>query len=320
MSKGREFGISIPCYWGDVDLLSGCLASLRDFYPDTPVCLIPHGSVNIQYFLKRYGCTYIAPESVHPQLKKVSYGYGLTKMIAFWHSPFESFLHIDADTVCWGKFFDRNWMNDADFVANTSHEVVTADLIRQQYFDTRVLPQRWKPVAVNEALLFNSGTFGARRGLFSLEAYIELRSLMSEVPNAIFTDQGVLNLFIQLQCGQVDSIRFHQRDLQVVVPVFSASELSTRFQIAKRVPEIAEGDKVLIHWAGPKPLRRVGRRAAFAAPMDYFRLRHIGLQRFYGSGLAQRISDIFGSSLVYSARLGNRIDRLSRQMVWVSGS
>src|SRR4051812_14054455 len=128
-----DFGITVPCYWGDIDLLEGCVNSIKTFYPDLDICLIPHGKINIEHLVKRYGCTFVDPSHVDAELRAKSYGYGLTKMLAFWYAPFERFLHIDADTICWGRYFEPEWFDCADLIANLPHELVTDELLRQQY-------------------------------------------------------------------------------------------------------------------------------------------------------------------------------------------
>jgi len=305
--SNSEFGITIPCYWGDRDLLTGCLSSIRDFYPDTPICLIPHGRVVISPLIKRYGVTYIDPSDADPRLRAKSYGYGLTKMLAFWHAPFERFLHIDADTVCWGRFFDPNWLDSADFVANTSHETVDDTILGQQYFTVDDLPNRWKVGCKDRSTLFNSGTFGASKGLFSIEEYLELVDLMNVLPSSIFLDQGILNLMVQAKL-ESQSFRFAQKDLQAVVAVLSESDLDQRFLASRAGPIVKETDSTLIHWAGPKPRRGPATTSGFVGPMDYYRLKHLNLERLHDSGFGRRMVDLSGAIMMARARLSNRIE------------
>lgn len=307
--RNLDFGITIPCYRGDLDLLVGLLESLKDFYPEIPICLIPDGYINVSFFKKKYGCLFIDPSMVHPELLFKSYGYGLTKMVAFWHSPFERFLHIDADAVCWGDFFQANWLHEADLVVNSSHEVVTDDLLREQYFDVSKLPPTWVGLDPNRDSLFNSGTFGSRRGLFDLREYINILDFMRKNQGSIFQDQGILNI---LSIRYKNNIRFLQKDLQVVVPVVSRQELESRFVVSEDGPIVNSGDKRLLHWAGAKPRRASTVVSDFTLPMDYYRLKHFGLYKGARSPFGRFIADYSGSLLRIRAKIGNRLFNGSR--------
>jgi hypothetical protein len=96
-------GFSVACYRGDIPLLRGCLASIRYFAPDAPICLIADGDFSTKEFEKVYGVQVIRRKDVrNPDLKKWSFGFGITKMIGFWESPFDIVFHVDADAVLWG--------------------------------------------------------------------------------------------------------------------------------------------------------------------------------------------------------------------------
>ena len=312
-----DFGITIACYAGDRDLLSGCLSSVRDFYPSTPICLIPHGSVNIGSLMKRYGATYIDPGKVGRALRAKSYGYGLTKMLAFWHAPFERFLHIDADTVCWGRFFDPSWLDGADFIANSSHEQVTNGILREQYFETEAVPPRWMPSGLSRDTLFNTGTFASHTGLFSLGDYLELVDWMKAKPGSIFTDQGILNLMVQAKLTSKD-FRFVQKDLQAIVAVSEADTLNSRFKIGADGPIVRDADAKLIHWAGPKPRRGERLAGMFSGPMDYYRLKHLKLEKLYPSKVGPLIVDATGALMNNFARAINKVSSKKPRLRWTA--
>jgi hypothetical protein len=302
-----NFGITVPCYPGDVDLLSGCLSSIAEHYPGTPICLIPHGNFSLSGFIKRYGCSFIDPAEIDPTLRRSSYGYGLTKMIAFWHAPFEYFLHIDADAVCWGRFFEPDLFQEFDFISNTSHEEVTDTLLFEQYFNHKIVKEQFCLLEIDRNKLFNSGTFGAKRGILDQKLYSMMLETQRKFPNSFFMDQGVLNAMVQL--GVRDrTLRYTQRNLQTVVAVSDWAELEKQFSFSQDRPSIG-AEKLLIHWAGPKP--RAGRKTQcdYSRPMDYYRLKHFGLERLVSTPGVQTGLHIAGEVMIFKAKLENRFHR-----------
>jgi hypothetical protein len=305
--NNMSFGITVPCFSGDQDLLSGCLESIKDHYPETPICLIPDGRFSLYTLMKRYGCSIITPDDVHPTLRQFSYGYGLTKMVAFWHAPFEYFLHIDADAICWGRFFDNALFQDHDFIANSPHEAVTDDLLSQQYFDFSLLSPEFQVPDIDRTTLFNSGTFGARRGMLSLDSYLALLMHMRNVAGSLFMDQGILNLMIQMAI-RAGEIRYLQQDLQAVVAVSALDELERNFAFLDRKPDTTTQPR-LIHWAGAKPRGWPRRQCSYVRPMDYHRLKHAGLSALFATPASPLVLHVLGSAQIFKARLENRINR-----------
>jgi hypothetical protein len=202
-----------------------------------------------------------------------SYGFGLTKMIAFWHSPFERFLHIDADTVCWGDILkDLPWKG-CDFIYNEPHEIITPSILRSQYFKPeelfKIIPEfGWE---VNP--YFNTGCFVARRGILDLEYYLELLDIQKRRPEIFIPgEQGILNLMVFQQVA-LGKIKARSWPLQAVVSVIPPGELDNRFRVSKGRPIVKDTDRRVIHWAGAKPY--LTREAMFPQPMVYYRLEHL---------------------------------------------
>ena len=85
------------------------------------------------------GPTALAPcyarDVADDQLRRRSYGYGLTKMIVLWESPFERFLYLDADTIVWGNLLAALDVKQAAFIFNEPHEQYTEHVLKGQYFD-----------------------------------------------------------------------------------------------------------------------------------------------------------------------------------------
>lgn len=263
-----EFGVMVSCWSGDVPLLNGCLASIRLYHPEVPICLVTHGNVHTEVYERVYGVQVLRESQVDPRLKNISYGYGLTKMVSFWHSPFSTFIHIDADAVSWGPFINKELIKSKDFVYNEQHEELSEFIRTTQYFDANLFTPSfdWRYMPY-----FNTGCFYARRGVFDLERYIALRELQMRLEGAIFTDQGIINimLFEALDAGM---IRAEASRLQAIVPSVSREELNRRFRFENGRPVIAPGEALLLHWAGPKPY--LIDSGPFSEAMTYFRVMH----------------------------------------------
>jgi hypothetical protein len=267
-----EVGITLSCYRGDYALVKGCCASIREHLsPDIPICLITHGSFPVDDLEELYGAIVLNQAQVDPKLRR-SYGYGLTKMIAFWHSPFDHFLHIDADTICWGDILKNVPWVDYDLIYNEPHEIITDYIQRTQYFEPETIFKQFPHFRWQGQPYFNSGCFVARRGIFELDEYVDLLQFLERNPGAIFMDQGILNFmaFRRITQGQ---IKARSWPLQTIVPATPSDELRRRFKFVCGRPLVNEDDRRLIHWAGPKPY--LTRKGPFPEPMIFYRLQHL---------------------------------------------
>jgi hypothetical protein len=302
--------ISISCYPGDLYLLKGCLNSIKQYIPDVPIVLIKHGMFPTEHLCEVYAATAIEQADVDPRLRQYSYGYGLTKMVAFWHCPFEHFVHIDPDTVCWGDFLRGLPWRDYDIVYNEPHELITSFIQRTQYFDPDLVLHAFPDFPTGEHPFFNTGVFAARRGLFDLEEYLDLLEFQRKTRKSFFTDQGILNFmtFRHLAAGNLTARAW---PLQAIVPVVPAQDLKRRFRFERRTPKIDDADRRVIHWAGKKPM--LCRPVGFMAPMAHFRLGH--LRRVRSPAVALGRLALLGEEL--HARMTWRHDgSLIRGVLW----
>lgn len=273
-----DFGITVSCYRGDLPLLKGCLASIRENLPAClPICLIAHGAFPTSELEKLYRVTVLDEGQVDPKLRAASYGYGVTKMIAFWHSPFRWFLHIDSDAVCWGDFTQGLPWAEFDLIYNEPHEIITNHIQTTQYFDPEMIFPALPAFPWQGQPFFNTGVFTARRGIFDLDEYLGLLRFQERHPQSFLCgDQGILNY---LAFRHITAGRLHVRSwpFQAVVPVVRHEELAARFTFANGRPVIRERDRRLIHWAGPKPY--LIERHPYVEPMVHYRLEHLRRSR-----------------------------------------
>src|SRR5687768_16946542 len=110
----KDFGVVVVCSKNDYLFTKGCCASIRYFMGDVPICLVVDGDFSVESVRKTYNTQVLYRKNVKNDfLRNKSYGWGITKMIAFWESPFEHFLLIDSDIVLWGDM--RKYANFKDF-------------------------------------------------------------------------------------------------------------------------------------------------------------------------------------------------------------
>lgn len=312
-----SLGFSVSCYHGDIPLLRGCLESIRTFAPDAPICLFPDGDLNLDRIVRSFNVTCIPRSAVrHPVLRERSYGYGITKMVALWEAPFERIIHVDADAVLWGDIRSNLPATDWDFVYNEPHELITDQILRQQYFDPELVGSLISDFQWRDQPYFNSGVFACRVGALPLRRYLDCLDVMERNHQSIFQDQGLLALMV-FRAAQQGLLRVEQADLQTIVPVLSPDVLRRRFTFREGQPVLLDRSTV-IHWAGPKPY--LDRPHPFSEPMHVFRARGLqrcGVPRWFPASLAMRIDEwryrtIPQAKLRLKAFLKQRLRRFNR--------
>ena len=264
------FGVNIACCRSDYLFAKACCASVRRHLGDVPICLFVDGDFSVRNLCRAYGARALyARDVADVELGKRSYGYGLTKMIALWESPFERFLYLDADTIVWGNLLAALDVEQADFIFNEPHEKYTEHVLKGQYFDYDRLFKHTKAFRWQGLPFFNSGVFIARRGLFAKQEYYELLELKREDPSLMGAgEQGMLNIMV-FRAALEGRITIARAPLQAVVPVIPMDELRCRFQVVNGDARVHPDDRTVIHWAGVKPFSL--RSDVFREPMSYYR-------------------------------------------------
>jgi len=289
-----ELGFSVACHKGDLPLLRGCLASIKYFAPDAPICLVIDKNFDSRPFEKRYGITAIRRRDVrHPGLRQWSFGPGITKLVAFWEAPFERIFHIDADAVLWGDVRQNVPDSDWDVVFNEPHEEITDFIQRTQYFDPELIFKHIEPFAWQGNPYFQAGVLCVRRGALDVDGYLQMLEGQRKHPDVFINmDQGILNILVfrAVKDCRIHAISTH---LQSVVPVLSKAELGGRFLFYNEQP-VPWIKPTVIHWAGPKPYTI--NPDVFSLPMDYFReigMREFGLPGWVPAKAAMRADEIW---------------------------
>lgn len=266
----KTLGFSIACYRGDIPLLRGCLASIRYFAPDAPICLIADGDFSTREFEKAYGVQVIRRKDVkNPDLRKWSFGFGITKMIGFWESPFDVVFHVDADAVLWGDIRKNLPPEKWDVVFNEPHEEITPYIQNTQYFNPARIFDFIPEFPWRDNAYFQAGIVCVKKNALDLDEYLRMLELQRKHPDVFVNgDQGMLNILVfrAAHAGKITALPAH---LQTVVPVLTKEELRRRFVFENGKPRVDDQPSI-VHWAGPKPWS--GNLEIFREPMDYFRM------------------------------------------------
>ncbi len=192
-------------------------------------------------------------------LAELSFAGGFTKMVAFWESPFQAFLHIDSDIVLWGDITKSLHRENVDFIHNSQHEEITHEILISQYFDPDKLFRYTRSIKIENKPFFNSGIYFARKGILDRDQYIKLLTLKRDCPETfrISWEQGILNYMVY-ERAEHEGLRVSTADLQTIVPSSTETESQRRNYLENRFKwndsgPVVDQPPTTIHWAGPKP-------------------------------------------------------------------
>ncbi|HLO47797.1 MAG TPA: hypothetical protein VK211_05190 [Kamptonema sp.] len=268
----EDFGIIIACCDQDYLFAKGCCASIRYFLGDVPICLLIDGTFSVAPLEKAYGVRVINHDTVSSEfLRNRSFGWGKTKMIAFWESPWSKFMVLDADTIVWGDVLKLANFNNFDFVIDQPASTYSDADVTEFFFDIPGIEKhfpdfRWREYRDR---YFCTGTFFARREIFSLDEYREILDFVAQYPGVFkYGEMGFLNFMI-FRAAQEGRARVQNVDSQLLVPDFDQDLLRKRFPVKESGPEVESNDATVIHWCGPKPTLSTSK--VYSEPMNFCR-------------------------------------------------
>ena len=265
-----EFGVIVTCSHRDLWMAKGCCASVRHFMPDVPLCLLFDGAREQAASLARtYDALVLCRDNVESEfLRERSFGYGVTKMIAFWESPFDSFLLIDADTVVIGDMREHANFAASDIIVNGPRQY-RPDQVERGFFNTQRLLEAFPGATWDERQVFNSGVIFARKDVFRLEDYEQLLDAAGQFPDLFKAgDQGMLN-FLVIRDQSKKQLRFAQAKLQVIVGYAASGELENAIGMSNGDVVSRSGRAIVLHYAGVRPY--TSNRHPYTQPMTHFR-------------------------------------------------
>ena len=118
-NMSEDFGIVITCFPGDAHFAQASYLSVRQFLgADMPICFIVDGDPQcLGRVLKDPNVQTLTREAVtDSRLHATGFGWGFTKMVGFWHSPFTESLCLDADAMVWGDVVQSYYEPGYDFI------------------------------------------------------------------------------------------------------------------------------------------------------------------------------------------------------------
>jgi hypothetical protein len=268
----EDFGIIVACCASDYLFAKGCCASIRYFLGDVPLALLIDGTFPVTDLEKNYGVKVINHNTVsHKALRERSFGWGKTKMVAFWESPWKHFLMLDADTMVWGNLLKYANFQDYDFIVDKPCYTYPDEAVTEYFFDIAGIEQYFPeyPWQKYRDQYFCTGTFFATRDSFTLEEYLEILDFTESHPGIFkYGEMGFLNFMI-FRGADTGKLRVGQADMQLLVPDFEQQDLRKRFPMQKEGPVNTDDNATVIHWCGPKPT--LSTTKVYADPMSFFR-------------------------------------------------
>lgn len=283
----EDFGIIVACCYQDYLFAKGCCASIRHFLGNVPICLIVDGTFSVSSLEKAYNVRILNHHNVtHELLRKRSFGWGKTKMIAFWESPWKHFLVLDADTNVWGNVLKYADFKNYDAMIDKPRYGYPDDKVCEFFFEISELEKyfpdfNWQ---AHRNDYFCTGTFFGTRDIFSLEEYIEILDFTEKHPGIFkYGEMGFLN-FMLFRAADNGKIRLGQVPMQLIVPDFEREALQKRFPVEETGPVVQDEDAIVIHWCGPKP--RLSTSQVYPEPMSFCRRQFLSNERRYTGATA----------------------------------
>lgn len=239
--------------------------------PDVPVCFIFDGAKSPSLLAKLPNATVTTRETVNSQvLRENSFGPGVTKMVAFFESPFESFLYLDADTtVCGDLSPTAAHLDFYDIVTDKRGEYDDA-AIKKWFFDIHHVENLfpnfdWQS---HRRDYFCTGAFFSRRNSLKLHDYIKALEISKLKPSVFkFWEMGILN-FLIFQSADNGSCRVLGIPFQLVSVDHPTEMLQGLFSRAL-AGRLHGYESCVFHYPVTKPY--LYQRKSFTYPMAYFR-------------------------------------------------
>jgi hypothetical protein len=226
----------------DARLTRICVASIRYFYPDVPIKLLPGESLQpgLAEELQKYWNVGLV------DLPVGDYGWGLVKIEPLFGPPGQKFMVMDVDTVFTGRILDVRAQSDAPFFVDD--EQLSDPDSRTLYYDWDKL-RDIDPKVQSAIPAFNVGQWFGTAGLVKREEFdrwIEWILPRRLIYQQYFMggDQGVMN-YVLLQKEAFEGLRIERHTI-MRWPAYSMDGLDLDSVANKRAPPL------VIHWAGLK--------------------------------------------------------------------
>ncbi len=246
--------------------------------PDKPIQLIVDGDVETALAESIYNIRVLRKKDIdHTELRDLGFGWGTTKLLAFWYSCTEEFLYLDSDAVVWGNLAEKCRLHDFDYVASIiPKRMPNRAEVENWFFDVKFIERHfpdwdWSKCS---SRFFCPGVFAAKKNCFSLDNYLRILRLNAAHPGKFkFGDMGFHNMMVFRGAARGE-LKVTSRDFQVIFPEHNREELERRFSFdTDGNPIVLPGDENVLHMPDHKPL--VDSKTCYSRPMTYFRLQFL---------------------------------------------
>jgi len=272
----KNFGIVITCYPGDAHFAQASYMSVRYFLgPDIPICFIVDGDPVClgEVLTDKNVTTLVREDVVDSRLKETGFGWGFTKMVGLWHSPFKESLYLDADAIVWGDVVHSYYKDGYDFIVDQQKTYADAE-IAFWFFAPQEIVKYYPDFDFTKfrARYACTGTFFARRRTIDLQDWYDIAMLQKRDPNVFLFggEMGPLNFLWAYGC-QRESVRILSVKYQVIPVDHEDNELRQYYS-----PEALLANRIkpaVIHFCGKKP--NIFTRSVKVASMNFFRKRYL---------------------------------------------
>ncbi len=315
----EDFGIIVACCYQDYLFAKGCCASIRHFLGDVPICLIVDGTFSVTSLEKAYGVRVINHNNITNEfLRKRSFGWGKTKMIAFWESPWKNFLVLDADTNVWGNILKYGDFSKFDVIIDQPCYSYSDEYVSEFFFEITEIEKHFPDFnwQAHRTEYFCTGTFFAKRDIFSLDEYIDILNFTEKHPGIFkYGEMGFLN-FMLFRAADEGRIRLGKAAMQLIAPDFEQEELRKRFPVKETGPVLHNDEAIVIHWCGPKPMLSTAK--AYSAPMSFSRREFLYNERGYTGATADfwlKLEDSYSIFNVYKNKIIRRLSKHRKKLI-----
>lgn len=308
----EDFGIIVICCDQDYLFAKGVCASIRYFLGDVPIALLVDGNFSVADMQKAYGVKVISRETMtYDVLKKRSFGWGTTRMIAFWESPFKHFLIIDSDVAIWGNVLKYANFNDYDLIIDQPCYPYTQEMVQEYFFNLPTFEKDFPGFEWRDRTFVCPAVLFGTRDIFPLEEYIEILDYLAKKPGVFkYGDMGFIN-YMMFRAAEEGRLRLGQEDIQYIAVDFPREDFEKRFAMGPDGPIVQNDDAIVIHWAGYKPTLSTSK--TYSDPMNFFRRK--ALQDTNGTtGLAAeailQVEDFQRNFFVYNKKVRKKLGQL----------
>jgi len=294
-----NFGIVTAVCPKDVLFAHAALASIRNFYPEIPICVIVDGAVDETIFSELYGATTIRSDDKSlGEIGAFCAGSPRSKLIAHWRGPFEYYLYLDADAIFWGDVLSRLDWRGEDFILFACEQTEDAhpSWMSEYYFNVNLLLKYDPDFSWKKNNYFCAGAYFSKRNIIDIKKWISVESWVSPVEKIFSwtTDQGPLNYLI-FSMSQKREIVLGERDIQCIPDLIGYDKTYLKYPCdVLQIPNRIEFPS-LIHSAGHKPLL-TGRGA-----LNHFTsMRYLSARKYRKKGVISSWVTLIGEDAVYN--------------------